>query len=52
MTRVAIVTGPDSGIGKASAVALAGAGYDLGYATGSSHVVDGGLRLMAAERNR
>ena len=28
--RVAIVTGSDSGIGKAAAVALAGAGYDVG----------------------
>ncbi|MDG4751789.1 SDR family oxidoreductase [Micromonospora sp. WMMD718] len=28
--RVAIVTGADSGIGKACAVALAGAGYDIG----------------------
>ncbi len=30
MTPVAIVTGSDSGIGKASAIALADAGYDLG----------------------
>jgi len=30
MTRIAIVTGSDSGIGKASAVALAEAGYDVG----------------------
>src|SRR3954452_18010728 len=30
MTRVAIVTGSDSGIGKASAVALARAGCDVG----------------------
>src|SRR3954452_11052064 len=30
MTRVAIVTGSDSGIGKASAVALALAGCDVG----------------------
>ncbi|MDM4784503.1 SDR family NAD(P)-dependent oxidoreductase [Micromonospora sp. b486] len=28
--RVAIVTGADSGIGKACAVALAEAGYDIG----------------------
>jgi NAD(P)-dependent dehydrogenase (short-subunit alcohol dehydrogenase family) len=30
MTRIAVVTGADSGIGKATAVALAGAGYDVG----------------------
>ncbi|MFR9779878.1 SDR family oxidoreductase [Micromonospora sp. MS34] len=29
--RVAIVTGADSGIGKAGAVALAGAGFDIGF---------------------
>jgi hypothetical protein len=30
MSKVAIVTGSDSGIGKATAVALAKAGYDVG----------------------
>ena len=30
MSRIAIVTGSDSGIGKATAVALAGAGCDVG----------------------
>jgi len=30
MKRIAIVTGSDSGIGKATAVTLAGAGYDVG----------------------
>jgi NAD(P)-dependent dehydrogenase (short-subunit alcohol dehydrogenase family) len=30
MARVAIITGSDSGIGKASAVALAEAGFDVG----------------------
>src|SRR4051812_6045641 len=30
MARIAVVTGSDSGIGKATAVALARAGYDVG----------------------
>jgi NAD(P)-dependent dehydrogenase (short-subunit alcohol dehydrogenase family) len=39
---VAIVTGSDSGIGRASAVAV----------TGESFVIDGGLLLMAAVQNQ
>ena len=60
--RVAIVTGADSGIGKATAVELARTGHDVGitwhtdregaegagYITGSSIVADGGLMLTAA----
>ena len=48
--KTAIVTGSDSGIGRATAVQLAAAGFDVG-ATGSSFVVDGGLLLMAAVRD-
>jgi len=57
--RIAIVTGSDSGIAEATAVALAQAGYDVGVTwhtdeatTGASFVVDGGLLLMAAQANR
>jgi hypothetical protein len=43
--RRAIVTAPDSGLGRATAVALAGAGMDIGvsYVTGASWPVDGGM---------
>jgi NAD(P)-dependent dehydrogenase (short-subunit alcohol dehydrogenase family) len=44
--RAAIVTGADSGIGKATAVALAGAGYDVGI---TWHTDDTGIEQTAAE---
>lgn len=46
MTRIAIVTGSDSGIGKASAVELARAGYDVGI---TWHEDEGGAEETAAE---
>src|SRR3712207_8343073 len=46
MARVAIVTGSDSGIGKASAVALARAGCDVGITYRSD---EQGARGTAAE---
>ena len=45
-TRRAIVTGSDSGIGKATAVALAKAGYDVGI---TWHSDDQGAKETAAE---
>jgi NAD(P)-dependent dehydrogenase (short-subunit alcohol dehydrogenase family) len=46
---VAIVTGSDSGIGKATAVALAAAGYDLGI---TWHEDEAGARATADEVRR
>ncbi|MDQ3898567.1 MAG: SDR family oxidoreductase [Actinomycetota bacterium] len=46
MARVAIVTGSDSGIGKATAVALAEAGYDVGI---TWHSDDAGAKGTAEE---
>jgi NAD(P)-dependent dehydrogenase (short-subunit alcohol dehydrogenase family) len=46
MARKAIVTGSDSGIGKATAVALAKAGYDVGI---TWHNDAGGAREAASE---
>src|SRR5918997_3649156 len=46
MARIAILTGSDSGIGKASAVALAGAGCDVGITYRSD---EEGARGTAAE---
>src|SRR4051794_7533365 len=43
---IALVTGSDSGIGKASAVALAKAGYDIGI---TWHVDKDGARATAEE---
>ena len=45
-TRTAIVTGSDSGIGKATAVALAEAGYDVGV---TWHTDDAGAKGTAEE---
>ncbi len=46
MARIALVTGSDSGIGKASAVALAEAGYDVGI---TWHTDDAGAKGTAEE---
>ena len=46
MSRTAIVTGSDSGIGKATAVALAEAGYDLGI---TWHTDEAGAKGTAEE---
>ncbi|MDQ3945769.1 MAG: SDR family oxidoreductase [Actinomycetota bacterium] len=52
MTPVAIVTGSDSGIGKASAVALAEAGYDLGVTWHEDQEGAEGTAKEVAERGR
>jgi len=46
MTSTAIVTGSDSGIGRATAVALAGAGHDVGV---TYHTDEDGARATARE---
>src|SRR5215210_8256285 len=46
MTRIAIVTGSDSGIGKATAVELARTGYDIGI---TWHEDEDGAEGTAAE---
>lgn len=46
MTRIAIVTGSDSGIGKATAVELARSGYDVGI---TWHEDEDGAEATAAE---
>ena len=46
MARTAVVTGSDSGIGKATAVALAEAGYDVGV---TWHTDDAGAKGTAEE---
>src|SRR5215210_7471224 len=46
MTRIAIVTGSDSGIGKATAVALARAGYAVGI---TWHEDEDGAEATASE---
>ena len=46
MEGIAVVTGSDSGIGKATAVALASAGYDLGI---TWHEDEGGAKGTAEE---
>ena len=50
--RHAIVTASDSGIGRATAVALAASGLDVGvtsYVTGVSWPVDGGMLQMGPQ---
>jgi len=48
MNRVAVVTGSDSGIGRATAVALAANGYDTGV---TWHADEAGAHTTAAEIN-
>ena len=52
MSAIAIVTGSDSGIGKASAVALAEAGYDLGITWHEDRDGAEGTAKEVAERGR
>lgn len=52
MSPVAVVTGSDSGIGKASAIALAEAGYDLGVTWHEDHEGAEGTAKEVAERGR
>ena len=49
----AVVTGSDSGIGRAAAVALALRGHDVGVTwNGESFVVDRGMMLVSAMANQ